>query len=424
MSNQPRQERLRPASAERNRRMEDDTMPDDALGRALRLAKISLGFGRVGRATLHEDGVRVETDTDHTVMLCLVACELAPPHLDRTKVAAFAAVHDLAEVYAGDTQTLTISDEGMVAKRAREDAARSRLVSELGPGSWVAETLSTYELQTVPEARFVRLIDKVLPKLTHAFNRCAAATKLTDRKGFIGAHEKQLRRYSDEYPEFPEAIELLRASMLHAEEQWPPEEASARSSRAAAQARHLVLREAEVKAVLAGETVTVACPVGLKCFGRSSTPGHDWTWRGTAPVRSLTQQSRSKSGVWQDVRDDDLMRLCPYGPKGGVLWVREAWRPDSSHDPADTLYLADVPPDYPEDVARAIRWSSATSMPRVRSRMNVSVRDRGVALLHDVLPGDGRAWDGRFGRSAPWATNPWVFWARVGMTEVKRGVAT
>ncbi len=194
------------------------------LDRALVLARIALAFGRVERATFHEDGVRPETDTDHTVMLGLVACELAPAHLDRAKVAAFALVHDLAEVYAGDTQTLVISAEGMIAKRDREDAARARLATELGAGSWVAEILATYEEQQVPEARFVRAIDKVLPKLTHFFNGCAGARALTDRAGLNAAHDRQYESLRRAYPELPDALDLLRASMVRAEECWPASE--------------------------------------------------------------------------------------------------------------------------------------------------------------------------------------------------------
>lgn len=196
-----------------------------ALQRALHLARIALAFGRVERVTRHEDGARPETDTDHTVMLGLVACELAPAHLDRAKLAAFALVHDLAEVYAGDTPTLVISPEALAAKRAREDAARARLADELGDGSWITEHLAIYEAQEEPEARFVRLLDKVLPKLTHAFNGCAASRPLTDRAGFVEAHARQLQKLGEEYPEFPEALELLRLSMVYAESCWSPPEA-------------------------------------------------------------------------------------------------------------------------------------------------------------------------------------------------------
>lgn len=194
------------------------------LSSALQLARLSLAFGRVERATLHEDGVRVETDTDHTVMLGLVACELAPPHLDRARIAAFALVHDLPEAdpQTGDTQTLTITPDGMAAKRAREDAARARLTAELGAGSWIAATLLVYEEQRLPEARFVRLVDKILPKLTHAFNGCVAAQALTDRSGFVAAHARQYQTLATEYPEFADTLALLRESMDHAEGQWQP----------------------------------------------------------------------------------------------------------------------------------------------------------------------------------------------------------
>jgi putative hydrolase of HD superfamily len=195
-----------------------------ALDRALNLARISLTFARVERVTRHEDGVRPETDTDHTVMLGLVACDLAPAHLDRARIAAFALVHDLVEVYAGDTQTLVISPEGATAKRDREDIARARLVAELGDGSWLAGLLATYERQQEPEARFVRLLDKVLPKLTHAFNGCGAALVLTDRPGFIDAHARQFQKLREEYSEFPDALDLLWSSMLHAEGCWPSPE--------------------------------------------------------------------------------------------------------------------------------------------------------------------------------------------------------
>jgi len=199
----------------------------DALARALRLARISLAFSRVERVTRHEDGVRPETDSDHTVMLALIACELAPPSLDRSMVAAFAVVHDLVEVYAGDAQTLVISPEGRVAKQQREDAARDRLAGELGEGSWVVDLLTTYERQRAPEARFVRLLDKVLPKLTHALNGCVAALPITDRPGFVAAHARQLQQLQEEYAEFPEALQLLRDAMAHCEEHWPSAKASA-----------------------------------------------------------------------------------------------------------------------------------------------------------------------------------------------------
>ena len=45
------------------------------------------------------------------------------------------------------------------------------------------DTLTAYEAQIEPEARYVRLMDKVLPKLTHLFNECVAARELTTFAG-------------------------------------------------------------------------------------------------------------------------------------------------------------------------------------------------------------------------------------------------
>ena len=80
---------------------------------AVRLAALVLQFGRVNRATFHPDGIRRETDTDHTVMLGVLAAALASRWhtlgLNVGRVAEFALVHDLAEAYAGDTQSFDIT---------------------------------------------------------------------------------------------------------------------------------------------------------------------------------------------------------------------------------------------------------------------------------------------------------------------------
>ena len=74
------------------------------------LGRLALRFGRVDRITYHDDGVTAESDTDHTVMLGLIACAFAAAHLpdlDVGLIAEFAPVHDLVEVYAGDTPPCT-----------------------------------------------------------------------------------------------------------------------------------------------------------------------------------------------------------------------------------------------------------------------------------------------------------------------------
>jgi 5'-deoxynucleotidase YfbR-like HD superfamily hydrolase len=141
------------------------------------LARLALAFGRIDRtAVYHPDQATPESDTDHTVMLGWAACAIAAtwfPRLDVGLVAQFALVHDAPEVYAGDTPTLRITADGRAAKAAREAAAVDRLTTEFAHRlPWFPTVIRTYEQQRLPEARFVRGVDKVLPKLVHLLDHC------------------------------------------------------------------------------------------------------------------------------------------------------------------------------------------------------------------------------------------------------------
>lgn len=143
------------------------------VGDVVALAQLVLRFGRVDRVTFHEDGRTPESDTDHTVMLGVVACAFAErfaPHLDLGLIAQLALVHDLVEAKCGDTNTLGITPEGRAAKATREREALEEIRREFDALPWLARTIERYEALSDPEARFVKVLDKVLPKLTHALN--------------------------------------------------------------------------------------------------------------------------------------------------------------------------------------------------------------------------------------------------------------
>lgn len=151
------------------------------------LGRLALAFGRIDRtAVYHPDGVTPESDTDHTVMLGWIACALAArcfPRLDAGLVAQFALVHDAPEVYAGDTQTLRIDAAGRAAKAVREHAAVDRLTAEFGDRlPWFPAVIAAYEAQELPEARFVRGLDKVLPKIVHLLDGCAGLRQFGIRR--------------------------------------------------------------------------------------------------------------------------------------------------------------------------------------------------------------------------------------------------
>ncbi len=132
---------------------------------SLNLGDIAMRFAAVERVPRYTAETR-ENDAEHSYMLALVATEIAAeyfPHLDNGLITQFSIVHDLLELEteSGDVATFGISDEQLAAKAAAEHAVLDRLLSRLPRKTGLL--LQAYEEQDLPEARFVRLIDKFMP---------------------------------------------------------------------------------------------------------------------------------------------------------------------------------------------------------------------------------------------------------------------
>ena len=137
------------------------------------LGNLVLRFARVERITFHPDGRRPETDADHTVMLGLIAPAFASrflPKLNLGRIAQLALVHDLVEVYAGDTPTLKITVQGKLMKKEKERVAAQRIADEFTEFPWLTNMVHEYENLLTREARYVKALDKLLPKVTHILN--------------------------------------------------------------------------------------------------------------------------------------------------------------------------------------------------------------------------------------------------------------
>lgn len=149
-------------------------MTPDAQG-LVDIGKLILQFAKVNRVTLHEDGKRLESDTDHTIMLSVSALALGSrlykDKLDLGMVAQFAIIHDLVEVYAMDTDSFGITAEGKKAKDEREYQAFLRIQEEFKDVyPWIPEMIEKYEALDTIEARFVKTVDKAMSKITHILN--------------------------------------------------------------------------------------------------------------------------------------------------------------------------------------------------------------------------------------------------------------
>lgn len=173
------------------------------------LAQMALNFSRIQRTGVcHADGTP-ETDADHTVMLTWLAPTLAQmvdEELNPGLVCVLAAVHDAVEVYAGDTSTIKLTEEEFSEKYDREAIAARKLVRQFMEGMpFFATSVSAYEEQHLAEARFVRAVDKLMPKLVHVIDGCVgvrrAGTTREDFREMAKKQRAQMAEYAAEWPD-------------------------------------------------------------------------------------------------------------------------------------------------------------------------------------------------------------------------------
>ena len=109
---------------------------------------------------------RNENDTEHSYNLTMAAWQIVTKDelpLDANLVIKYALVHDLVEVYAGDT--FALDDEQMQTKAIKEHAALQRLKSNELTAD-IAELVEKYESLGDDESRFVYGLDKLMAAFT------------------------------------------------------------------------------------------------------------------------------------------------------------------------------------------------------------------------------------------------------------------
>lgn len=267
--------------------------PDRDVQHALKIARLILRLGRVDRITMHPDGYP-ESDTDHSMMLALVAAELRPGRLRLDLILSYALVHDLIEAYCGDTPTLVaLDDAGRAAKNERERLALMQLREELGSESWIVRTIFAYESQMDPEARWVKWLDKCMPKLTHCLNAGRAVRAqglgLDDVRTRVAG---QLQAVAESSPDLPEAFEFGTAAMAALERAWKePETPDLPSSEAMLLAKLLVLASRlEQGMTPGGFEISREIMLILSAHDAVSKDAQDCIWliRQTAPGQPLS----------------------------------------------------------------------------------------------------------------------------------------
>ncbi|MHA1637922.1 MAG: HD domain-containing protein [Candidatus Thorarchaeota archaeon] len=132
------------------------------------------------RQTLVIDDQRQENDAEHSWHLALMTLLLSEyandEGIDVLKVMKMVVIHDLVEIYAGDT--FCYDYEGAKDKKEREYAAARKIFGLLpeGQGKELLALWEEFEETTSAEANFAAALDRLQPLLLN-FNTDGAAWK-------------------------------------------------------------------------------------------------------------------------------------------------------------------------------------------------------------------------------------------------------
>ena len=118
------------------------------------------------RRNLVVDGSRRENDAEHSWHLAVMAMileEYSADKVDISKVLRIALVHDLVEVYAGDTFAYDV--KGNEDKLDREIMAAEKLFGMLkdGQGDEIRALWDEFEAKETPESKYANAIDRLQP---------------------------------------------------------------------------------------------------------------------------------------------------------------------------------------------------------------------------------------------------------------------
>lgn len=151
---------------------------------------------------------RRENDAEHSwhlALMAIVLAERAAAPVDLARVVELVVLHDLVEVYAGDTPLH--DDVDLTAQAAREAEAADRLYGLLPAeqGARLRAAWEEFEAHATPEARFARAMDRLQPLLLSWVTRGAAMDERATAEGV----RRRLRVIEDGSPELWAAARTL-----------------------------------------------------------------------------------------------------------------------------------------------------------------------------------------------------------------------
>ena len=143
---------------------------DEKLQRQIKFAIVIDEMKNVFRRNLIIDGTRRENDAEHSwnlAMLAMLFEEYSTEKVDLEKVLKIALVHDLIEVYAGDTFAYDV--KGNEDKLQREIESAEKLFGILDPvqGAEIRALWDEFEAKETAESKYANAIDRIQPLINN-----------------------------------------------------------------------------------------------------------------------------------------------------------------------------------------------------------------------------------------------------------------
>lgn len=141
-------------------------MEDSRLESIVEFCKLIDREKAVQRRTYLTGGERFENDAEHAwhmAVMALLLSEYSNEEVDVLKVVSILLIHDLVEIYSGDT--FAYDEEGRKTQRQRELMAAERLFAQLPPdlAGKMRSLWDEFEEWSTAESRFAHTLDNFQP---------------------------------------------------------------------------------------------------------------------------------------------------------------------------------------------------------------------------------------------------------------------
>lgn len=155
----------------------------------------------IERQTTLIDGSRRENDAEHSwhvATMAMVLHEYSNEKVDLFKVLKMLLVHDLVEIYAGDT--FCYDEKGNLDKKEREEKAAEKIFSILPEekGQEFKRLWIEFEAMETKEALFAASIDRLQPILSNYFSGGGTWKKFGISKSQVHKRVEPIKKSSQE----------------------------------------------------------------------------------------------------------------------------------------------------------------------------------------------------------------------------------